>query len=361
MRMTKFWYAIEDLTGAATSQREWAEILGAEWGPAATLLRPTDKTAEDLVCQKGSVDGCMRRVVRLTDGRLRAECGGPSLICESDFLKEAEVEILALNAQKLATTLRSALRLVGAADRVRLGRSALLGRYERNAGRGGPVFLYLPQLLFGFDAEAFDAIGASPAGPRLVLVPTRRCMAHREIRRLNRQQATILTLDETFAWDRRKGLSLVDDPSTLFAPLIGTLQVAMQVKLPAISLPPRTPWSAISIDFENAELAILRGPGVQRSFSPADLDMANKRNGRARQPWIWLRNLAVRGGRMPTGMSSAQKHKQFVSEKLRAFTGLETDPIDTEDRYYIAKFQLSANGLTQGRRGASRRNFVGDD
>jgi len=361
MRITTFWNAIENLTGAATSQREWAEMLGAEWAAAATLLRPTDKKAENLVCHKGGVDGCMRRVVPLIDGRLRAECSNPSPICESDFLEEAEVEILALNVQKLAKALSSALSLVGEADRVRLGHSAHLGRYEWSAGRGFPVFLYLPQLFFGFDAEAFDAIGASPTGPCLVLVPTRRCMAHREIRRLDRQQATILTLDETFAWDRRKGLSLVDDPSPLFAPLIGTLQVAEQVKPPAISLPPRTPWSAISIDFENAELAILRGPGVQRSFSPADLGMVDNRSGEATRAWLWLRQFANHSGRMPTGSSSVQKHKHSVSEKLRAFTGLETDPIDTEDRHYIAKFQLSAIGLTQGHRGASRRNFVGDD
>jgi hypothetical protein len=361
MRMTTFWNAIEDLIGAATSQREWAEMLGDGWGPAATLLRPTDKTAEELVCRKGCIEGYMRRVVRLTDGRLRAECGNPSPICESTFLEKAEVSVLALDPQKLAKKLSLALNLVGEADKVRLGHTALLGRYELSAGRGFPVFLYLPQLVFGFEAEAFDPIGASPTGPRLVLVPTRRCMSSREIKRLDRHQATIMTLDETFQWDSRRGPSLIGDPKTIFAPLIGTLQGPQQMKQPAITLPSKTPWSAISIDFDNSELATLRGPGVQRSFSPADLDMANKRNGRARQPWIWLRNLAVCGGRMPTGRSSAQKHKQFVSEKLMAFTGLATDPIEDDEGHYIAKFKITGAGLNQGQPGASRRNFVDDD
>lgn len=361
MRMTTFWNAIEDLIGAATSQREWAEMLGAEWGPAAPLLRPTDKRAEDLVCRKGCVDGCMRRVVLLIDGRLRAECGNPSPICESVILDEAEVNILALDPQKLAKTLGRALKLAGEADKARLGHTAFLGRYEFSAGRGFPVFLYLPQHVFGFEVEAFDPIGAAPAGPRLVLVPTRRRMGSRRIKRLERHQATIMTLDETFQWDSRRGLSLAGDPVSLFAPLIGTLQVAARGKPPAITLPSQTQWSAISIDFDNAELATLRGPGVQRSFSPADLDMADKRNGRARQPWIWLRTLAVRAGRMPTGKSSAQKHKQFVSEKLMAFTGLSTDPIEDDEGDYIAKFKITGAGLKQGKSGASRRNFVDED
>ncbi len=186
-------------------------------------------------------------------------------------------------------------------------------------------------------------------------------MSSREIKRLDRYQATIMTLDETFQWDSRRGPSLLGDPKTIFAPLIETLQSAEQAKLPAITLPSQTPWSAISIDFDNPELAILRGPSGQRSFSPADLDMADKRNGRARQPWIWLRNFAVCSGRMPTGKSSAQKHKQFVSEKLMAFTGLDSDPIEVEDGYYIAKFKLNGNGLKQGRHGAARRNLVNED
>ncbi len=361
MRMTTFWNAIEDLIGAATSQREWAEMLGAEWAPATTLLRPTDKKAEDLVCPKGCVDGCMRRVVPLIDGRLRAECGNPSPICESVFLDEAEVNILALDPQKLARALIRALNLVGEPDKPRLGQTAFLGRYELSAGRGFPVFLYLPQLLFGFDAEAFDPIAASPTGPRLVLIPTRRCMSSQDIKRLDRYQATIITLDETFQWDSRRGPSLNGDPANLFAPLIGTLQVAAQGKPPAITLPSQTPWSAISIDFDNPELAILRGPGVQRSITPADLGMVDNRNGRTGRAWLWLRQFATHDGRIPTGKSSVQKHKQSVSEKLMAFTGLDSDPIDADDGYYIAKFKLSGDGLTQGRRGASRRNFVDED
>ncbi|MEN8740802.1 MAG: hypothetical protein ABF308_13640 [Phaeobacter gallaeciensis] len=358
MRMTTFWNAIEDLIGAATSQREWSEILGAEWAPAATLLRPTDEKAEELVCRKGCVDGYARRVVPMVDGRLRAECGNPSPICESVVLDKAEVNILTLDLKKLAKVLIRALKLVGEPDKASLGHAAFLGRYEVSAGRGFPVFLYLPQHVFGLDAEAFDPIEASPTGPRLVLVPTRRCTSSPDIKRLVRHQATILTLDETFQWDSRRGLSLTGDPASLFASLLGSIQSADQGKSPAITLPSKTPWSAISIEFDNPELAILRGPGVQRSFSPADLDMADKRNGRARQPWIWLRALAVHSGRMPTGKSSAQKHKQFVSEKLMTFTGLATDPIEYDEGHYIAKFKVTGAGLKQGQSGASRRNFV---
>lgn len=352
MRMTAFWNAIEDLIGAATSQKEWVELLGDQWAPAATLLRPTDSKAEELVCGRGFCDGHMRRIIRLTDGRLRAECGNPSPICDSVILDETEVNILALDPLKLAKALKSALNLVGETDKVGLAHATYLGHYEISAGRGFPVFLYLPQLVLGFESDHLDPIGTFPPGARLVLLPTRRAMSSREIKRLDRHHATIMALADLFQWDGRRGLTLINDPSTVFSHLIDTLQCAAPAKPPAITLPSRTPWSAISIEFINPELVTLRGPDVQRSFSPADLDMADIRNGRARQPWIWLRNFASHDGRMPTGSGAAQKHKQFVSEKLMAFTGLDSDPIEDDDGHYIAKFNLTGAGLKQGRRGA---------
>lgn len=361
MRMTQFWTAIEDLLGAATSQKEWGELLGDEWAPAATLLRPTDGKAEELVCRKGCADGQMRQIVRLIDGRLRAECGNPSPYCDSTILDEAEVNILALDLQKLVKAVRNALALVGEPDKARLSNTAFLGRYEISAGHGFPVFLYIPQLVVGVEARALDPIGEPPSGPRLVLLPTRRAMSSWEFKQLDRHQATIMTLEALFQWDKRQGLTLIDDPRKLFSQLLDTLQSAAPAKPPAISLPSRTPWSKISIEFDNPELATLRGPGVQRCFSPTDLGMADQRNGKARRPWIWLRELANAGGRMPTGRASAQKHKQFASEKLMAFTGLDSDPIEDEEGYYVAKFKLTADGLKQGLQGAHQRNFVEDD
>lgn len=127
---------------------------------------------------------------------------------------------MALDPQKLTKALIRALNLVGEPDKARLGHTAFLGRCELSAGRSFPVFLYLPQLVFGFEGEAVDPIAESPTGPRLVLLPTRRRMSSRDIKRLDRHQAMILTLDETFQWDSRRGPSLIGDPETLFAPLL---------------------------------------------------------------------------------------------------------------------------------------------
>ena len=145
--------------------------------------------------------------------------------------------------------------------------------------------------------------------------------------------------------DEKQGLIAVNEPSVLFAHLLGTLVDAAATKAPAMALPPGTTWPTITIDFLETELAMLRGPGVQRAISPADLGLADRRNARARQPWIWLRTFATHGGRMPTGASSAQKHKQTVTEALEQFTGISGPAINDEDGYYVASFELTATGL----------------
>ena len=83
--------------------------------------------------------------------------------------------------------------------------------------------------------------------------------------------------------------------------------------------------------------------------------------GKARLPWEWLRSFALHGGRIPVGKSSAQKHKQFVSEQLSAFTGIVEDPIGDDSGQYVARFTIDGSGLRQGVAGLSRRNLADDD
>ncbi len=345
MRMTTFWNAIEDLIGAATSQREWAERLGDEWAAAATLLRPTDKRAEDLVCRKNCVDGYMRRVVRLTDGRLRAECGSPSPICESVFLDEAEINILALDPQKLAKILRGALNLVGDADKPLVARAAFIGRYEISPGRGFPVFLYLPQPMFGPQVDGLDPVAVSPPGPRLVLVPTRRSLALGEVRRLKTQGSTIMALEDILIWQARKGLHSTDDPTILFAGLTDGIVGIEKIKKPTITVPLGTRWEDIELDLADAQqfsATILRRT---RIIVPHDLDMVK---GPLRKPtlqWTLLEQFAHLRGRLPIGASRAQRQKQKLVEKLNAAFGLHDDPFTIESGCYVARFKISADGI----------------
>lgn len=345
MRMTTFWNAIENLTGAATSQREWAEMLGAEWAAAATLLRPTDKKAEDLVCHKGGVDGCMRRVVQLIDGRLRAECSNPSPICESVFLQEAEINILALDLLKLVKALRRAFSLVGEADKPRVARAAFIGRYEISPGRGFPVFLYLPQPMFPPQLDGLDPVAVSPPSPRLVLVPSRRSLTLAEVQRLKAQQATSMALEDILLWHARKGFQISAEPSILFAALIDGIIGLEKIRKPSITVPAGATWEDIELDLSDAQQFTATILGRTRIIVPHDLDMVKGPLNKPTLQWTLLEQFAHARGKLAIGASSAQRQKQKLVEKLNAAFGLHDEPFDIEAGFYVSRFKISADGL----------------
>lgn len=361
MTTSRLWQALETFEGVAP-QHDWSQALGDQWAVAGALLRQTGDIAEDLICPKSSENGCLRRIVKAPRGGIRAECGDLPRRCEHLPLQHDQIKILVLDVRKLFNALVRAFDLQTPPASVTTGAVHRLGRYEIRAGVGFPLFLGLPERGEPLSFRELSEVAAMP-GPKVLLVPYRSVVGAQLAAHLVAAEVWVFQLDDVVIWDAKHTLGPRYDPGEIFKTLITTLPGASTEahQPPALDLPAGTPWSSISMDFENAELLMLRGSGIQRAITPSDVGMADRRNGKARQPWVWLSTFAMHGGRMPTGRSSAQKHKQFVSERLVAFTGISEDPIEDEDSHYVAKFRLSADGLSQGTAGKNRRTFAEGD
>ena len=361
MRTSRFWQALEALGGAAP-QRDWARELGEDWAIAGALLHRTGDIAEDLVCPRSSENGCLRHLVQLPDGKFRADCGDVPQRCDTIRLERDDVRILSLHRGKLASALIRAFVLQDTTAATAPAPMLALGRYDVRSGVGFVVFLGLAEQGNPFSFADLAPVFRTP-GPKAVLIPYAAAIDLDLASRLTEAEARIFLLDDVVVWDQRATLAARFDPRTIFQALIAKLPGSGDDASapPAIALPPGANWSSIRIAFENDELFNLSGPGVRRAVAPADIGMADRRTGRARLPWGWLRSLALHGGRIPVGKSSAQKHKQFVSEQLSAFTGIADDPIGDDAGHYVAKFSIDGSGLRQGVAGRSRRNFVDDD
>lgn len=360
MRTNPLWQALDALGGAAT-QRDWALALADQWALAGAFLRKTGRVAEELICPKSSENGCSRRIVKLSDGGFRAECGDMPRRCNHLALNRDEIRILTVDIAKLAAGIIRAFDLQDASTNFSKQAVHRLGRHEIRAGVGFPVFLALPVQGAPLCFTDLRELAATP-GRKALLVPLRSAVGSELAAYVESAGAGIFELDDVVAWDVKRTLSPRFDPKQLFKSIIETLPGVLSEAQPPpiVRLPAGTLWSSISIDFENAELVMLRGPGVQRVLAPADIGMADQRTGKARLPWIWLSKFAMHAGRMPTGTSSAQKHKQFVSEKLCAYTGIAEDPIQDQDGHYVARFKLIASGLKQGRADQRGRIFADD-
>lgn len=361
MRTSRLWRAFEALGGAAP-QRDWSQALGDDWALAGALLRQTGDMAEDLVCSRSSENGCLRHLVRLPDGRFRADCGDIPRRCDTLYLMQDEVKILALHHGRLASALIRAFDLQDSSVGTAPAPVLPLGRYEVRSGVGFVVFLGLPERGSSLSTADLAAVFRTP-GPKSVLIPHASAVDPDLTCRLTEAEARLLLLDDIVVWDQRTTLAARFDPRTIFRDLIAKLpgfDAGASTPL-GVALPSGTTWSSIRIAFENDELFLLSGPGVQRAVAPPDIGMADKRTGKARMPWLWLRSFALHDGRIPVGRGSAQKQKQFVSEQLSAFTGIAEDPIGDDAGHYVAKFRIDGGGLTQGVAGVSRRNFAEDN
>lgn len=361
MRTSRFWQALETLGGAAP-QRDWVQALGDDWAIAGALLRRTGDLADYLVCTKSSENGCLRQLVALPEGRFRAECGDVPQRCDTLRLEKDDVRILALNRGKLASALIRAFGLQDAIAAAVPKPVLALGRYDLQAGVGFVVFLGLTEQGAPFIFADLAPVFRTP-GPKAVLVPYASAIDSDLSSRLAEAEARVFLLDDVVVWDQKTTLAPRYDLGTIFRDLIVKLPGSSDDASlpPALALPSGTTWSSIRIAFENDELFSLCGAGVQRAVAPADLGMASLRNGKVREPWRWLMRFALHGGRMEVGKSRAQKHKQFVSERLSAFTGITDDPIDVDAGHYVAKFAIDGSGLRQGVIGLARRNFAGND
>lgn len=362
MTTSRLWQALETFAGVAP-QYDWSQALGDQWAVAGALLRQTGDIAEELICSKSSENGCLRQIVKAPRGGIRAECGDLPRRCENMPLQHDQIKILALDVRKLFNALVKAFDLQTAPASAAPGSAVhRLGRYEIRAGVGFPLFLGLPERGEPLSFRELTEVAAMP-GPKALLVPYQSVVGAELAAHLEATDVWVFQLDDVVIWDTKHTLGPRYDPREIFKLVIAIVPGASAEahQPPALDLPAGTRWSSISMDLENAELLMLRGPGVQRAITPADVGMADRRSGRARQPWIWLSTFARNGGRMPTGRSSAQKHKQFVSERLVAFTGISEEPIEDEDGHYVAKFSLGADGLSQGSAGKRRRTFADDD
>jgi len=193
MRISRFWKALDDFSGAAASRWEWLATLGAEFASAEHLLSKAGRVRE-LPCPSPGGADCPRYVVRHVDGSIRAVCGDRPKACADLDLDADDIAILRLDRTDLA---RRIVRALGLSPH-RVGRGipgtvTRIGTHDVYAGRGFPVFLALPGPSADADPRPFAEVLDTP-GPRLLLTPTVVSLPDALIAALDRAGATRMAL-----------------------------------------------------------------------------------------------------------------------------------------------------------------------
>lgn len=365
MRISRFWKALDDFSGAAASRWEWQATLGAEFASVEHLLGKAGR-ARELPCPSPGGAGCPRHVVRHADGSIRAVCGDRPKACADLDLDADDIAILRVDRTNLAKRIARALGVLPhQPGHGTPGPVIRIGTHDVYAGHGFPVFLALPGPSANAEPRPFAEVLDTP-GPRLLLTPTGSSLPDALITALDRAGVVRMALADIMIVENGT-LTLARPAAEIFAALRDAVRrdAGGSAQGLAWPLPPDARWEDITIRFIADEVLNVTFRGETRRFEPDQLGMKNAKNGKPKAVWTYLKAFALSGGRLavhrgnPTETSKHQKQKQALSKVLRDSFGISDEPIPTDGGDYVTRFVVSADDLEQGRQGQRQRNFAG--
>lgn len=360
MRLTNFWETLDQLADTSLPEVDWRGGHQKEWPFIQALLKATGKNASSISCPSPSGPNCPRRVVELDDGRLVADCQDTPTVCKSLDLTAECIAISKLDRGKFAAMVCNALGLAAAPAKIGPNGVFHVGDRQVAAGRGVPVFA-----LFQGGSQPEKSVVAlealeSFASPRLLLVPTSQTLSPDQKTCLNRSGTTHMAFDDAiFCDDAHVGQAapaITQILDQLVAEVSKTLQATPAGLVWPLAADAR--WGEVKIAFISDEVINVTFRGETRRLEPAQLGMAKATNGKPNLQWVWLKAFAEAAGRIdiPT-KASARKQKEQLSKKLIAAFGIQDDPIVAKAHAYQTGYVTNADGLTQGKEGASKAKF----
>lgn len=111
-----------------------------------------------------------------------------------------------------------------------------------------------------------------------------------------------------------------------------------------LKIPAGTTWQNIIIQFTDSNYVNIQVAGHSHPTGYADMGFVDKRTSKPTIQWALLSLLAKGGGELPNSSSDAsdnyKKHKQLLSEKLRGYFNIESDPFEPYKGGYKTRMTL---------------------
>lgn len=366
MRLTNFWETLDQLGDTSLPEVDWRGGHQKEWPFIKPLLKATGKTASSISCPSPSGPNCPRRVVKLEDGRLVAECQDTPTVCKSLDLTTQCVAISKLDRDKFAAMVCKSLGLAPASAKIGPNGVFHVGDRQVAAGRGVPVFA-----LFQGGSQPEKSVVAlealeSFASPRLLLVPTNQTLSSDQKTYLGRTGTTYLPFDDALLCEAHVAQAS-DVVTQLLDRLVTDVRQTIQSNPAGLiwQLPADAKWEEMTVRFTSEEEINVAFRAQTRRFEPSHLSMLDGRTGKASRQWSHLKMLAIGGGTIPVHTQDPvpgyQKQKQLLSDALKRAFGITAEPIPVDGTDYRAAFVIRDDRPKASKGSAVQRNFADDD
>ena len=125
-----------------------------------------------------------------------------------------------------------------------------------------------------------------------------------------------------------------------------------------LKIPAGTTWQNIIIQFTDSNYVNIQVAGHSHPTGYADMGFVDKRTSKPTIQWTLLSLLAKGGGELPNSSIDAsdnyKKHKQLLSEKLRCYFNIESDPFEPYKGGYKTRMTLVPPPV---KKGESKNNY----
>ena len=343
-----FWPALESVPGLSAADAEWRTRFGDEYAAAKSFLRPNGRWATSHPCTARPGCGCAHDVVEHGPDDIVAVCRcGRG--CPTFPLQRSDIALYELDRTAFDQAVAGAFNLMGEPHTENeLHQTTRIGVYSPYARFRFPVFLTIQIEPDDFD-HVINGLVSRTDEPILLLAPTRDLCTSRTEGVLADWKAAFISLAEDVALVGRRKLGLR-------RPLDDILASFRAAHLPApeddgstihFRTPPGSSWSDVSIRFIDGHTISIQMNSERRVCNYTQMGMANRKNGDPTKQWKLLEGFANSRGEIDWygthAALSVKKQKQELSKRLRAFFGLDDDPIewvkDTRS-YYRCKFTI---------------------
>lgn len=342
-----FWTSFErrhDLTG---TRDDWQSAFGPSFVQLDPLLVGTNRESETATMGDES-NGDWRVVDHDGRGARVAVAEDPELPAVR-MAPETQTDVLGLEISKLAERLAGLLGITPEYEPIRdLPGAWRIGVDQPAAAFRSPVVLLKPSDTSDL-RRLVDGLAARGLTACIALAPTRRTLAGDLVREAETKSVIFGVLDEMLEPDPTGWFNTNHEWPELVTRL-RKITVPEQKNPPIFFMtPPDATWSDVVIQFLDAggERVSVRVKEVRGVFTYQEMGMADGRGKTPNKQWELLKALLEeRHGVLTWDSRQADRkvkvHKEKLSKTLRAFFGLEDDPIpyDEAEKGWRWKFTL---------------------
>ena len=361
--MNRFWLALERVWGLSTSRLCWQQHLGDENHSNVELGQYELLVATNQLAKTLPVIGNPYEWLEVSEFEDGVFEGYNEKTEEYIPVDRRDLVCFEFNVVKLSKVLCDLIGFAPAVEQLNETHHCyLLGQFGGTSGAGFAFYLAKEADGRRF-SRCLDAVQLKDQRPYVLFLTSMRVLNAQCSRVLIDKGCLVLPLEQSLVHDEG-GWALTDWARKQLVEFRDRLLPKPQAAVGKFPTPSGCSWKDVEIRFQDSHTVTVIAGGKHERLMFAQMGLSNAKNGLPNMQWELLYSLAQGHGLMtwssPGARRENRKHREALNKTLRAFFGIDGDPIGLTDdkKGYRCTFKLVPdNSLEYARLAAEHEDY----